>query len=304
MAADFPEHELRLIVPTGTGGSIDRMARSVQRFLPDILGVQVLVENRKGAGGTIAIKHFLKQPADGHTILVTLQPAMTIIKRKAPELVNFDDMSVININWIDPAMIVVSKNPGWNSLDDMVEAIRKEPGKYSYAIPGRYSAANFAGQILLAKLGLNVRQVPYSGGGDSRIALRGGHVDITVGGAVGNKTIEDVAVPLGVFWQNPVNEWPDVRPINEDLKKYSVTLPEIGSIRYFALHSKVKEKFPERYQKLINAFQKLVTEHEGFKKFCDETKIGREWYGPEKSHELIMNSHEIFSEIKLPRKKK
>ena len=304
MAKDFPEHEIRLIVPTGPGGGLDRMARSVQRFLPDILNVQVLVENRKGAGGFIAYKYYMKQPADGYTIMVMMQPALTLLKRKKPDFVKIEDLSPININWVDPMLIAARKSLGWNSLDDMVNAIKKEPGKYSFALPGKTSTGTLMCKILFEKLNLDVRMVPYTSGGSARTAVRGGHVDMTTGGVGSMMVIEDVVTALGIFWNHSFPSWPKTPPINEKLQKYGVQVPDAASLRFFAVNSIVKQKYPERYETLVRAFQKLVTEHEPFIKFCNETEISHDWYGASKSQELILKSDETFSKIKLPKKKK
>lgn len=304
MAADFPEREIRVIVPTGPGGSIDRMARSVERFLPEIIGVRVIVENRKGAGGTIAIKHFLKQKADGYTIIVLPQPGLTLVRKKAPDLINFDDLSIINVNWIDPSLLVVRKDIGWKSLDDLVTAIRKNPDNYKFGLAGKYSTSPFAAKMLFNKLDLKVREIPYSGGGDSRLALQGGHIDVLAAGAEGMATIKDACTPIGIFWNESNKNWPNVPDINEGLKKYNVKMPDMASIRFFAVHSDVKRKYPQRYQRLVSAWQELMTKHEGFIKFCNDTGVGHDWYGPVRSRELVMDSDRIFSNIKMPKKKK
>lgn len=302
-AAAYPDKPLRIIVPSSPGGSIDRMARSAERFLPEIIGVRVIVENRKGAGGTIAIKHFKKQKADGYTLIVLPQPALSLIMKMAPGLISFEDMSVINVNWIDPSLIVVRKDLGWNSFDDMITAIKAKPGHYSVGFAGKYTAPTFAMSILVGKMGLDVKKIPYTGGGDSRLALRGGHIDILAAGADGSMTIKDVSKPVAVFWSDPIKQWPGAARINDELKKYNMTVPDMASIRYFAVHSDLKKNHPERYRTLVNAFQKLVTSHEGFRKFCEASEIGYDWHGPEKSDAIVMDSHKAMSEIKLPKKK-
>ena len=152
LAADtYPSKEIRIIVASGLGGSVDRMARSVQRFLPDVLGVSVLVENKKGAGGKIAMREFLKQPADGHTLFVNLQPAVTILHTLEPDLFDMDDISYINVNWVDPTLIMAHKDTGWKSIGDMIEAAKRNPVNTAFLFPhcmqparswGRYSLRN------------------------------------------------------------------------------------------------------------------------------------------------------------------
>jgi hypothetical protein len=133
--------------------------------------------------------------------------------------------------------------------------------------------------------------------------MRGQHVTMTAGGAEGMLVLEDVGVPLGVFWNKPVPSWPNTPTINEAVAKYNVKFPNAASIRFFSTHTEFKKKHPDQWKILVDAFYKLVNEHEGFKAYCDKSKIGREWYGPEESTKLAMESHEIFKDIKVSKKK-
>ncbi|MBW2148705.1 MAG: tripartite tricarboxylate transporter substrate binding protein [Deltaproteobacteria bacterium] len=302
-AADkYPVQEIRIITGTGPGGGVDRMSRSVQRFLPDVLGVSVLVENRKGAGGKIAARYVMQQPADGYTIFAYHQPGITNMIKKNPGLLALNDFAYININWIDPTLIAANKNTGWKSLEDMIQAAKKNPGKYSFAAPGAASAGTVIPKLLFEKLGLDIRIAPYGGGGSARAAVMGHHADMTAGGATGMLAIEEVAVPLAVFSKKLVPSWPDARPVNEFLAKYNLKMPDAGSFRLFAVRKEGKEKYPERWKILVEAFKKLITEHKGFQEFCDKGKIGRDWYGPEKSLALVKKVDEAFAKIPLPKK--
>ena len=205
-AADsYPDKEIRIITGTGAGGGVDRMARSVQRYLPDTIGASVLVENRKGAGGKIALNYVRKQPADGYHIFAYHQPGVTNIIKKNPGLLKLDDLDYININWTDPTILVARKDLEWNSLDDLIQAAKKDPGKYSFAAPSANSAGTVMAKMLFEKLGLNIKIVPYDGGGSARASFRGGHTNITGGGAAGMLVVEDIAAPIGVFWKKSTN---------------------------------------------------------------------------------------------------
>jgi putative tricarboxylic transport membrane protein len=300
--AAYPDHEMKIVIALGAGGGVDRMARSVQRFLPDILKVSVLAENVPGAGGKIGINRFLKLPPDGYSLFANMQPSMTLLRKKDPKVFRFDDFAFINVNWIDPALIMANKNTGWKSLDDMIAAAKKDPGKYSFSIPGFNTTGHIMALLLFQRLGLDIKMVPYDSGGSARAALRGGHVDLTAGGAEGMFVLEDVAVPLGICWEKPIPTWPNVQPINEALAKYNVKMPNAASVRFFATHGMFRKKHPEEWKILVGAFEKLVNEDKAFQAFCDKGKIGRDWYGPEKSLELIMQSDEVFSKIKIPGK--
>ncbi|MBW1695449.1 MAG: tripartite tricarboxylate transporter substrate binding protein [Deltaproteobacteria bacterium] len=301
VSAGYPEKEIRIITSTGPGGGVDRMARSVQRFLPDILGVSVLVENRKGAGGKIGFKYVMKQPPDGYTIWAYHQPGFTNMIKKNPGLANLDDLAFININWIDPTLLAAHKDMGWKSLDDFIKDAKKNPGKYSFAAPGASSAGAIMPQMLFNKLGLDIRIVAYGGGGSARASLMGHHTDMTAGGAAGMLAVEKVAVPLGVFSDKRIASWPDAVPINESLAKYNIRMPNAGSYRFFAVHRKFKETYPDRWKILVDGFKKLILEHKGFQEFCDKGAIGRDWFGPEKTLEIVKEVDEAFLKIKLPK---
>lgn len=302
-AADtFPDHELRIIVPYGVGGGADRQARSVQRFLPDILNVSVLVENHKGAGTKIGTKLFLKQPEDGYTLISFHQPSLTIMIQKNPGLTKVDDFAFININWIDPVVLIVNKDLGWKTMDDMIQAVKKNPKKYSWSTSGMGSTSDVIAQRLCKKLGLEVRIAHYGGGGKSRLSVKGHHTDMVASGAERAINIKDAVVALAHFWDEPVPQWPDAKPINEALAKYNVKMKRFAAVSGFAVHKAVQQKYPERWNALVSAFRKLTTEHKGYQQFCDKAAIGRSWLGPEKTLALVKEVNEIFSAEKMWKK--
>lgn len=294
----YPDHEILTVVATSAGGSVDRMARAVQRFLPDVLGVSNIVENRKGAGGKIALNYFFKKPADGYTLLAWHQPGITFYSKRNPKGYKLDDFAFINFNWIDPTILVAHKNTGWKSLEDMIQAVKKNPGKYSFGTASLNAAGAVFPKLLFKKLGLDVRIVPYTSS-EAKAALMGGHVDMTGGGSEGMLTVEDYVVPLGVFWKGKVAAWPNAKTINEQIAKYNVKLPNGGSFRLFATHKKFKEKYPEKFNILANAFKKLITENKAFQDYCDKGSIGREWQGPEEAMKMAYEIDGAFKDIQL-----
>jgi putative tricarboxylic transport membrane protein len=297
-AADFPEKEIRIITGTGAGGGVDRMTRAVQRYLPDVIGQSVLVENRKGAGGKIGLKYVLGQPRDGYTIYAYHQPGVTNIIKMNPGMLKIDDLAYINITWIDPTLIVAQKSLGWKSMDDFINAAKKDPGKYSFAAPSSSSAGTVMAKLLFDKLGLKIKIVPYGSGGSARAAFQGGHADMTGGGAAGMLVVENMATPLALFWKNKIPTWPNCETLNSQLASHGVKIPNAGSYRLFAVPREVKDKYPEHWNKLVSSFKKLITENKEFKAYCDKQEIGTEWLGPEESLNLVKEVDEVFSKVK------
>ena len=296
-AEDFPSKELTIIVNYGEGGAVDRTARSVQKFLPDSLGQSVLVENVGGAGGKLGIEKFMAAERDGYTILTAFAPATTIVESKAPDVFKTSDLAIINMQWADPAIIVAHKDTGWTSLDDMIEAVRAEPGNYSFGSSGATSVGHLLSDILFKNLDLDIKIVPYKGGGKTRAAFKGGHVDMTAAGAGGALSIKDDAVVLGAFWPDPVEGWPEAKPLNELLVAHNVSVPDGGAYRFHAVHADVKANHPERFEALVAAFEEVTTANDGFKAFVEETKVGAEWTGPDASTELLKEVDETFKGI-------
>ena len=296
-AAKFPEKEVRIIVNYGVGGGVDRTGRSIQRFLPDALGVSVLAENHKGAGGKIGYKYYLKQPKDAYNILCAFIPALTNVGVKNPGMFKIDDLAYINVQWSDPALLVAHKDAPFNTMEEFIEAAKKEPNKYAYSIPGKGAVGYLLCDLLFKKLGLQIKMVPYASGGKARAAIQGGHVQLTSGGAGGMLSVKEVTKPLGLFWHKSVPGWPNAKPINPALKQYGVQVPSGAAYRFFAVHAEAKKKYPEDFKTLVEAFRKTTTENQKFIDFCDKTMVGRDWFGPEKTKEILTKAHNEFDKI-------
>lgn len=295
--AEYPEKEVKITVNYGVGGGVDRTARSIQRFLPEALGKSVLVENHKGAGGKIGYKHYLKQKKDMYNVLCAFLPSLTYVGVTNPGLVNLDDLAFINVQWSDPAIIVAHKDAPFNTLEEMIEEVKKNPGKYSFSIPGKGAAGYLLSDMMFKKLGLKVNMVPYPSGGKSRAAIQGGHVQLTGAGAGTMMSVKDVVKPLAIYWDKELPDWPGVVSANSVLKKYNVEIPNAAVYRFFAVTAEAKKNYPEEFDKLVEAFKKTTTENPDFIEFTDKGKVGRDWYGPEKTTEIITQAHQYFDKI-------
>ena len=295
--AQYPEKEVRIIVNYGAGGGVDRTARSIQRFLPNDLGVNVLVENHKGASGKIGYKYYLKQPKNPYNILCAFIPALTNVGVKTPGLFNISDLAFINVQWSDPAILVARKEMPFDTLEEFIEYARKNPGKLSFSMSGKGAVGYLLSDILFKTLDLKINMVPYASGGKARAAIQGGHVQLSGAGAGTMLTVKDIVKPLGVFWSKSVMGWPEARSINAQLKKYKVKVPEGAAYRFYAVHKETKDKYPAEFKTLVEAFRKTTTENKAFKAFCDKAMVGTDWYGPEETEQILTEAHKEFDRI-------
>lgn len=136
--AAYPDHPVRMVVGFAAGGSTDVVARIVANKLGALLGQSVVVENRAGAGGTIATDVVAKSPADGYTLLFgTSSHAInaTLYKKLPYDPVN----ALVPVSVVAGVPMVLAVNPSVkaNTARELVEDIKKNPGKYSYGSAGK-----------------------------------------------------------------------------------------------------------------------------------------------------------------------
>ena len=296
----WPDRPITFVVGFGVGGSADRTARALAQFMPEELGQPISVVNRDGAGGQLAASYVLAQPADGYTILATsVSPylANSIIHTEASY--SIDDFAFVNGQWSDWDIIAVNKDRDIHSLAEMIEAIKENPGKMSVSVVPS-SAGQLSAYLLLEAAGLtdsDLNIVTYESGGAARAAVAGGQVDFTILGGEGSEGIRDMITPLAVVRDEPAPEW-DAPTVADALKEIGLEMPVVsGSIRGLATDAEFKEKYPERWDKLVAAY-KATLEKPEVKKYLEENSIGGEWIGPEKTTEVVNRNYEVIKKYK------
>lgn len=299
-SAEYPDKPVTLVVGFGVGGSADRMTRAVSSFLSEELNVPVRIVNRQGAGTRLAAEYVLKSPADGYTVFAsTFAPYLsnTIIHGGAEYRI--EDFAFVNAQWFDFDLIAVNKDKPYQNLAELLTEIKENPGKVSAAVV-QGSAGHLMVNLLLAKNDIpqkNLNLVTYNGGGKARSAVAGGQVDFISISAEGTEGIREFIRPVAVVLDERSSDW-DAPPVNEALKPLGTTVPVLpGSIRGFAVSAEVKEKHPERFQKLTDAIKAMI-EKEDVKKFLSASAIGSDWTGPQRTQQMMVDNYAIFNEFK------
>lgn len=178
LAQDFPNKPVKIVVPWAPGGATDVIARVLGQKLGERLGQPVVVENKAGAGGNIGTGSFIREVADGHTLLMGTSSTNAInpsLYRSLP----FDpvkDFTPIVLVATVPNVLVVSGNSSLQSVDDIVKAAKAEPGKVSYGSGGNGSSQHIAAAIFSKVTGSQLMHVPYKGSGPAAADLMAGHV--------------------------------------------------------------------------------------------------------------------------------
>lgn len=176
VAQGFPAKTVRLVVPTPAGSSVDIAARLIAEGLRERLAQPVIVENKPGAGGTIAAADVAKAAPDGHTLFVGFNgPLATapFLFQSLPYKPLVDFAPVIT-TVSQPHVLAVSAAHPARTLTAFVADVQGKPGKYNYASVGNASASHLAMELFKAQAGLTLTHVPYSGGPAATQALLAG----------------------------------------------------------------------------------------------------------------------------------
>ena len=178
-AQDWPNRPVKIIVPFAPGGNADGMARIIGQRLGDVLGQNFVVENRTGAGGTIAVQDVARSPADGYTLLWGVQPQIVIIP--AMQKVTYDpvkDLAPISVLATNPFVLVVNGKLPVKSVAELVTWAKSQPGKLSYGSSGIGSVAQLAMALFLKRAGLDMTPVHYRGNAPALADVVAGHVPV------------------------------------------------------------------------------------------------------------------------------
>lgn len=179
-AQGYPSRAIKLIVPYSAGGLPDTVARILSRPLGDALGQAVYVDNRPGAGGSVAASAILQAPADGYTLLVTDGPMLSITPLLSKKI-SYDagsDFVPISLVGKAPLFLAVNANVKTNTLDELIALAKAKPGEINYGSAGTGSIHHLTAEAMNASLGISMTHVPFKGSANSVPAMIGGQVDM------------------------------------------------------------------------------------------------------------------------------
>lgn len=183
-AQAFPSKPVRIIVPVTAGGLSDLLCRAYAQELAKLWGQQVIVENRPGANTIIAAEATAKSAPDGHTLMLSTPPAVSInqfLFRKLPYDPERDLVPVYNIAYAPPLFIVGAGVPA-NTLQEFVALAKARPGDLAYGSFGVGSVAQIDIELLSARAGMRLNHIPYKGIADVLPALAGGLIQFGYAG--------------------------------------------------------------------------------------------------------------------------
>jgi tripartite-type tricarboxylate transporter receptor subunit TctC len=179
-AQTYPDHPIRIIVPTPAGGPVDVMARLVASALPVALGQNIVVENKPGAGNIIGSKIAADAAPDGYTLTVSAASGLImspmIYKNAGYDAESFAPIALIAET---PQLLVVNPQLPVKSVAELVAYAKANPGKLNYSTGGVGTLPHLSAELFKKTAGVNIVHVPYKGGGPALLGVVAGEAQMT-----------------------------------------------------------------------------------------------------------------------------
>ena len=218
-AQDYPNRPVKIVVPFGAGGGTDALARFLARGLEQRLGQPFIIENRGGSGTTLGATAVARSDPDGYTIMLgtasTFAVAPGLYKKLAYDPTK--DFSPIMLLATVPFVLTVNPSLGVNNVQELVALAKRKPGELTFASAGVGSVHHIFSELLMTMTGIDMKHVPYRGGGQAINDVVAGHVPVyfaDVGPAAALIKAGNLRA-LGVTTATRTANLPDVPTLNE-----------------------------------------------------------------------------------------
>lgn len=221
-AQTYPAKPVRLVVAFATGGATDTFSRITAAELTKSLGQQVVVENRPGAGTTIAAELVAKSAADGHTLLFTDMSTHAITPSLYAKLSYNPQRDLVAVAPVSssPLMMVAHPSLGVKSAKELIALAKRSPGNITCGNSGVGTVTHMAGEKFRMRAGINLEMVNYKGGATSTVSLMTGELSLIVNTIpavieyVRNKRL----VAIGITADKRVAAFPDIPALGETVQ--------------------------------------------------------------------------------------
>ena len=179
-AIDYPTRPITLVVPYSAGGGNDAMARVVAERMSRTLGQQIVIENRGGAGGSLATRQVANAAPDGDTLAIGGTGTLAVAPTLYPNA-GYDprkDFAPVGLIATSPLIILVHPSLPAHNVRDLIALAKAQPGRLNYASAGNGSGIHLSTVLFAATAGIELTHIPYKGTGQALTDVLGGHVAI------------------------------------------------------------------------------------------------------------------------------
>lgn len=179
--SNYPEKDITVIIPFTAGGSSDVQGRIVEKYFKDEFGVNMVFTYKEGAGGELGWTDLANAEADGYTIGGFNDPHILLQPLARETAYNYESFDYIGMMVVEPQVIAVRADSPYNTFEELLAAIKANPGGINCGVVGTYSAHHITALKMMKYMDCELSLIPYNGSADEVVALQGGHVDFIIG---------------------------------------------------------------------------------------------------------------------------
>lgn len=294
---DWPKGTINIIYPTKPGGGQDQNIGQFLPFFGEELGASFRGDYKPGASGAIGLTLASRSAPDCNTLVVLNHPTGSLfshLSQKDAEY-TYDDFDALGGLVTDPTTWVVRNDAPWQTMEELVAAAKKQPGKLTLSI-SQYASNYYVAALQLEEAtGAKFNVVAFDGGGAARTAVVSGEVDATAASVFIGASVDAETKVLAV--QAPENKWPDktdnAPTLNEAL---GTDLPDNSYQHTLAVPASCAKEHPGRFDKLVAAFDAARTS-DGYKEALEKTNEANKVdtsVGPDDFDEYVEGEQEVI----------
>lgn len=262
-----------VIIGFSPGGGTDRSARVVTPAWEMTLGAPRPFNYvyAPGAGTLVALRRMMSDPRpDGHAVHFTPIPHTAWIFALQNPGFSLDSIAWVGAYFDDPNVLLVHKDAKWDRIDQFIDDSMSSDRPLTVSVSSPMSAAHAATVVLRELTGANLKVVPFQGGSEARNAVAGGHVDACMAPYWSALHVFELTKAIGIFTDsNPAPHLWQPEPANELL---GVNLPSLVEPYAVQVHGAVRDRYPDRYEKLVNTLRDAMETPE-FRRLADQQDL-------------------------------
>jgi tripartite-type tricarboxylate transporter receptor subunit TctC len=291
-AQKYPDRPITLVIPMAPGDGLDVAGRLMGEELSKLLKVPVVPLNKPGATATLGTDMVVKAKKDGYTILLTNSASLVNAKVLQPEIVPYDplkDLTPLGMSTVWPMVFVIRNNAPYKDLKELVEFMKKNPGKIRCGTAGVKSISDFNVELFKMLSGVEMTAVPFKGASPSVTAVVGGHVE------AGSLTITPYLSHIrsgevkAIVTSKTFSEFPDI----PTLKQLGYNRDLIDVWGAFFTPAGVP---PQVIETLVPALEKVVRDPEIYAKLA-KAGMYQDYLPPDKLVMKMQDEYKIVEEV-------
>lgn len=290
VAESYPSKSIEMVAWASPGGGSDRMCRAFAKAINNYLDQEVYVINKKGGGGAVGMSYVQSKPEDGYTLLGVTNNLVFTPLSKPDFKYNYKNFQPIIMWGFDPKVIAVGTSTPYKTIEDLVGAAKKEPGKIKFGLFGTGTDDHIISVMLAQEAGVKFGWVPFDSGGEQLAAMLGGHVAamVTEFQEVATQVEAGKVRILATATGQRLDSLPDVPTLKE--KGWDVVVPKFRGLV-------VKKGVPDDVKDYLIAKSLTAIQDPVFKTYLKNSMIEPYFLVGSEFEELIEKQQVKFGQI-------